>query len=86
MAPSESTATRQNSIVDARNEVATANGRASFAHATALVAEIRLRDAKIESLERSNQELITLRDRYACTTCAVWVIGDMVRLLAVCWP
>lgn len=75
---------RINSIVDARNEAATVSGKASFTHATALVAEIRLRDARIEALERSNQELITLRDR--CVRMFTRVPGDTPRLIAVCWP
>lgn len=65
MAPPDNDSTLNNPIVDARSEAVVAASKASFGHATALVAEIRLRDARIESLERSNQELITLRDRYA---------------------
>lgn len=86
MAPSDNTAVRMNSIVDARSEAAVApSGKASFAHATALVAEIRLRDARIESLERSNMELLTLRDRYAYLRRFVHPATPTSHP-AVCWP
>ncbi len=51
------------SIQYASTEAASANASTTLVHASKLITELRLREDKIEALERRNQELITLRDR-----------------------